>query len=284
MNAPWRHHSVAQFQLRHFADADHLLWHFDKRRPEKGIGHDGPKGIFYEEHQYSTVDTRTGELDPSLEHFFDRDVENPAAPIVEKIVNAARARKLPALTTDERTTWDRFVYYQNKRVPEVMEKYVADFDGSLQKTLAEFETRHRPLTDEEKVRLSDPIVLKRIKRNARVTTQGLPPTEEIVEVMANRGIGIAVISDPKKAFIIGSHPLVRLTSPGKTHLGHPEVELWLPIASDVIVSPWGLPGSEKLVALADHRQIRRLNELIFQQSNVIAGRSKAQIESLINRR
>ncbi|HEX9660447.1 MAG TPA: DUF4238 domain-containing protein, partial [Rhodothermales bacterium] len=100
MSAPWRHHSVAQFQLRHFADADGLLWHFDKRRPERGIGHDGPRGIFYEKHQYSTVDYDTGELDPTLEHLFDRDIENPAAPVVKKVLTAARQKKAPRLSPE----------------------------------------------------------------------------------------------------------------------------------------------------------------------------------------
>jgi hypothetical protein len=59
---------------------------------------------------------------------------------------------------------------------------------------------------------------------------------------------------------------------------------WLPIASDVAISLGGPAGAEDLKAIRDHRSVRRFNELVFDQSDEVAGRSRALIESLTNRR
>ena len=109
MNALWRHHSVPQFLLRNFPDADGWLWHFDKRNPETGVGKEEPVDIFFQRHQYSTVDYDTDQLDPSLEHFFARKVEDPGAPIIKKVVASAHAGKSPGLSANEKSRLDRFM-------------------------------------------------------------------------------------------------------------------------------------------------------------------------------
>jgi hypothetical protein len=74
--------------------------------------------------------------------------------------------------------------------------------------------------------------------------------------------------------------MVKLTPPEKTPLSDPRIEWWLPIASDVTVSIMASPPQEKLIEGPDDRHIRSLNRLVFNQSRIIAGRSKALIASL----
>ena len=277
MNVPWRHHSVPQLLLRSFVDAGGLLWHFDKRHPERGIGHDGPRRIFYQRHQYSTIDYDTDQLDPSLEYFFDRDVESPAAPVIQKIINAARNRKAPRLSPPERSQLDLFMQFQARRVPELVEKYRTKGDRALTAVIADLEREHGPLPDW----FGDPTEVAKLSRNAIVDAQG-SPHPKLTAFQRTRGLLIAAIVDRKKAFIIGSNPVIPFPPPGFPEFGvH---GYWLPLASDVAVSLGGPAGTEHLRPIRDHASIRRFNELAFEQSNAIAARSRELIASLIDRR
>lgn len=98
-----------------------------------------------------------------------------------------------------------------------------------------------------------------------------------MSALAARGIAVALITNPNKSFVIGDYPLARMGPDGT--LSHPETELWLPIAADVAVSPWGNTASEKLILIGTEH-VRTINKVIFDHSNVIAGRSEALIRSL----
>ena len=148
MNAPWRHHSVPQFLLRNFSDADGLLYQRDRRRPDLGTRQLGPKGIFYERDQYSSVDMDTGQLDPSLEHFFDREVEGPAKPVVEKIVAAARHKQVPGLTAREKSILDHLLQFQSKRAPEMVRMNKAASEVALDRIMADLARLHGPLPED----------------------------------------------------------------------------------------------------------------------------------------
>ncbi|MBI2178809.1 MAG: hypothetical protein HYU38_10830, partial [Candidatus Tectomicrobia bacterium] len=151
-------------------------------------------------------------------------------------------------------------------------------EESIPALLAEFEEKFRPLTDKERQEFQKPETLKRIRRNAKVHSLA-DPSQEVQEVLSRKGLGIAVISDPKKSIIIGSFPVVKLTFPGRTNLADPSVEVWLPISRDVVVGVAPFPNTEKLVAIANH-DIRALNLLISKQSTIIAGPSRELISSL----
>lgn len=279
MNDPWRHHSVPQFLLQQFADVGGLLFHFDKRRPDKGIGYDGPKGIFYERDLYSSFDDRTGKLDPRFEKFLDRRVENPAAPIIAKIIKAARVEVEPRLTKQARRKLDLFLQYQMRRAPEFTKIHTAEFQGGLRATLASMERDYGPLPQYLKDEISDPN--SRLSKDAVVYAQARA-NPSISAFQSTQGLLIAVIADAKKAFAIGSNPIVFASRPLFREFGvH---GLWLPIASDVAISLGGPAGAEIVRPITEHSSVRRLNELTFQQSDKVAGRSRRLIESLSNRR
>ncbi|HEX9904558.1 MAG TPA: DUF4238 domain-containing protein [Propylenella sp.] len=283
MNAPWRHHFIAQMQVAWFADPSGLLFYFDKREPKKGIRHQGPRGIFHEEHFYSAVDYDTGEKDVALELYLGRVVEHKAAPVIKKIVTAARAGKTPQLTAQERADWNALVYYQMKRVPDFINRYAADLEAGYERGIIEVEEGYRPLTESERAIVADPVTRERIIRNVRVGAQA-SFSQMVAAKQASIGMVIVRITDPKKAFIIGSKPVVQMKAPGFTELAPEKAELWLPIASDVAVAPGGQRGSEVLLTAHDHRLIRRLNQLSAAQSSIIAGCSKKLIASLISPR
>jgi len=127
-----------------------------------------------------------------------------------------------------------------------------------------------------------PQVRDRILRNARVialTDRGT----NVRRALASRGLGVVHIEARHKSFIIGSSPVVKLTLPGRSDIRDPTVEMWLPIASDVMVGLGREAGTETLASTTDASQIRHINEAIASQSTMIAGASKALVRSLAKR-
>ena len=276
MSLPRRHHFVPQMLQRRFTDAGGRLYVFDKRRPEAGVFGTTPGNAFVQK-DLNAVELKDGSKHVGLEIWYS-ELEGQVAPIIDKIVERARARKVPGLTDDERNAWDNFMYHQQKRAPDIFERLglVQDFEKDLPARIAEYEREVRQLTDVERVALQSPEAIKRMVQRASVQARGRG-SEEVVATLASLGIAVALVKSPKKSFILGDHPLARMGPTGE--LGHPATEIWMPIAPDVAVSPWGSPKSEKLIAIEwDH--VRRVNQTIFQHSNIVAARSEALIRSL----
>ena len=106
----------------------------------------------------------------------------------------------------------------------------------------------------------------------------------VMGVLERRGIGILQVRRPKKSFIVGSRPVVKLTPGGRTDLEDTVVEMWMPIASDVAAGV-GLGGGRiSLFFLDAEKPIRQLNAAIASQSSIIAAASRALVRSVANPR
>lgn len=283
MNRPKRHHFVAQMLSRRFTDDSGRLYFFDKRRPEKGVLYSKPINVFVEGELYTQYHT-DGQKDVSVEKML-ANVDDAANAVLQRIIDAARTRNVPNLTVSERSVWDVFLYQQWKRVPDFLQSIMtpAELDQHLQDSLQMFEQDIRPLTKEERERLNDPDVLDQIRHSARAKAVAYGG-EEVLNTLADKGLNVALISTPNKSFVIGSHPVVKLTYPGRSNLDDPSVEVWLPIAHDVAVMVGFSGGSERFLEMKDHSHIRYINEAMFRQSTVVAGRSRALIVSLASAR
>lgn len=281
MNEPIRQHYIPEMLSRRFVDDSGRLYFFNKSLPHKGVLQSTPRKLFAERYLYSIVDAK-GLRDQRVEKFFT-SIENKAGPIIEKIVAAARGGHNPELTASEKADWDRFVYHQWVRVPDSYERVASlkDADDELTHWIDEYERVHRPLSNNERKLVEDSGQRKRIVEGARALslTKSGP---DALRILGEKGLGVAVIRHPKKAFVIGSFPIVKLTSSGVTHLSDPSVEAWLSIASDVAVTPSGRRGEESIVDI-ESRHVRALNEALYRQSKIIAGRSRSLISSLANR-
>ncbi|MER9902158.1 hypothetical protein [Mesorhizobium sp. M0130] len=122
----------------------------------------------------------------------------------------------------EKKVWDLFFYFQWKRTPDSINSTISyvEFEKSLAESVAEFEQRFRPLTDEERKRILSEAGKKRLRENARVKAIG--DLGAVVQtVLNNMGVGIALIRKANKSFVIGSRPVVKLTPPGESRLGQP---------------------------------------------------------------
>ena len=250
---------------------------FDRRSSNKVI-RTAPKNIFLEHRLYTQHDER-GKKDVSVETGL-AELEGQADQIIGKIISAARSGKQPGLTYLEKRTWDKFFCQQWRRLPSMRD--TASAPAFISKVLNNFEDKYRPLTHDERDKFNSPQEQSRLLKNAWVQSIDVPGGE-LLQILGDKGLCVAVIRNPKKSFVIGSTPIIKITPPGCTHLGDPDAEALFPIAYDVIVTPGLSRGEEKLVNEIDVAHIRQLNEAMFEQSTGIAGNSRKLIKSLSRR-
>ena len=140
----------------------------------------------------------------------------------------------------------------------------------------------RPLTTTERQKYENVELKKQLTDNAWINAI-LSNDGELIHVIQNKGLAIGVIDNSRKSFIIGDRPIIEIASEGSTDLRRPGVERLLPISYDVVVTPAGLSREEELIPINDTGYIRKLNETIFDQSNIVAACSVKLIESLCDR-
>ena len=271
---PKRHHYVPQMLSRRFKNKNGKLFCFHRDSPDK-VFETTPENAFVAKHLYTQYDEQ-GNKDVSGEKELAK-LEGQANEIIEKITQAARLGKEPRLTDSEKETWDIFFCCQSRRTPEKRD----DIQNSslVSEVLNEFEREIRPLTNNEREKFNQPREQHRLLKNA--WAQIVPkPGGELLEVLRNQGIGIGIIRNTRKSFILGSNPIVKITPDGHTHLSDPKVEALLPISHDVIVTPGLSRGEEQLVEVKEMTHIREINKAIFNQSDMVAGRSRELMESL----
>ena len=279
MSKPKRQHFIAQMHSKRFADPDGILYVFDRRFPHKGIQKRTPRNLFVERDLYTQVDYY-GTKDVSVETEFLARLESKASPVIEKIVNAARRGDPPNLSPDEKYTWVKYSYTQFKRVPETREKHKEEIRQEILREI-DFIGHFRSFTDRELSMLDDEETMERLFRNSSIQSVQMPLSKEGADILLEKRIGVAVIRKPKqkRSFVIGSNPVVKMSHPERSHVSDPTVEVWLPLARDVAVSP--CPGESDQVISANDRHIRTINRSVFQQSTVIAGCSWELIESML---
>jgi hypothetical protein len=273
------HHFVPKFLSRRFVDVNGRLHFIDKRIADRGLLAGKPSEVFKQAH-LNSIKRSDGTKNTSPETMFFCPLDDLASHLVERIVSAARNGKTPKFSPSEKETWDFFFHHQWKRTPDFYQKIGLQemFDDYLKGFIAEYERDVRPLTADERKSMECNVAKARIKHNASVSAR-MRPGPNVLIVLGGKGLGIARIRDPKKSFVIGSSSVVKLTLPNRTHLSDPIVEAWMPIAYDVVVTPWEYTRTEQLVNIASHH-VRGINEAIFLDSLVIAGRSPELIASL----
>ena len=276
MSDPKRHHYVPKMLLKRFVDNNGNLWVYRKDSSDQKVFPAKPDNVFLETDLYTQFD-QTGTKDTSVEKQFST-LEGQADLVIEKIITQARSGRQPSLTLGEKKTWDEFLYCQWIRVPQMYNDTIAD--ESFLNAVRDAENSLGPMSDETR---ADIFQKKEIlKKSAWVRAAGMPFTDDsdVLEILEKKGLCIAVIRNPKKSFIIGSLPVRKVTPPGHTDLSDPHVEALLPISHDVIVTPAYEQGLEKIIEMNDGNYIRELNKQALAQSDAIAGRARALIESL----
>ena len=279
MNTPVNHHYIPRMLSKRFANQDGKLHVYDKNYPHRGVQKKDPRKVFVKRRLY-TQEEEDGKRDASVETEYLAPLESDASPIVEKIVNSARRGGPLNLSPDERRIWGEFYYNLFARVPDTLDTAT---DMAHQMVLAEidFVRQSRPLNDSELSLQNSPETMERNLKKGRIQHLQRPHPEGVSELLSNMRFVVAVIRKPRpeRSFIIGSKPIMNLTTLYRSYLIEPSATVWLPLARDVGVS--FCPGeSDKIISLQD-RHIKPINRSVFQQSTVIAGCSRELIESVL---
>ncbi|MDV3251988.1 DUF4238 domain-containing protein [Devosia sp. BK] len=279
---PKRHHFVPEFIVRNFRGPDGLVAFYDKENAGDGVVDRNPSKVFYRDHLYTKTDAN-GTRDVSQELAFSA-VESDAAKVVQKVVLAARDGSLASLSPAEKYQWDIFFYDQWRRVPDMRTSlFSPDYLEELKASaLSDFERDYRPMTDEERAHFSDHSVVERMNQYAMVgMLEKRSPM--ILDALRRRGLGVVRLEKSSKSFILGSRPVVKLTQPGQTSLDDPTVEMWMPVAPDVMIG-MGKPGREDVMAYANDAWVRGFNMSVVSNSSQIVSCSAALIKSLLKPR
>ncbi len=277
MTEPKQHHFVPEALQARFTNEESRLYYFDRVRPELGVRRGSPGNLFKEGHLYSVTDAQ-GVRSTAFETELSK-LEGRAGLIIDKIVSAARAKRTPGLSASERCEWDDFFLMQWRRVPANRRlRPPVKAEQEVQDLLAVARARW-PHRHDEIDALSTSGEIKRIAQNARVDALKLNLGSSI-DALRGRGLAVVHITNPRHSFVLGSLPVVKLTNPGCTDLRNFEVEMWLPVAHDVMVGVGHLKGFESYIQTTDTNMIRALNAAIVGQSSMFAGRSEAQVRSL----
>ncbi|MGY4485597.1 hypothetical protein ACVWWR_004788 [Bradyrhizobium sp. LM3.2] len=209
MSVPKRHHYVPQMILNGFTDSDGWLhWCRHRERPAT-IRRARPSELFHQNHLYSTL-SQTGTKDPAMERALSL-LESEAVGVVQSILVPTREGRLPVLSLEQKRLWYMFFLTQWRRTPETQRANVTDAEAlrMVEEILDELRQAVPHRLDEIEA-LATPKAKARTLRNVRVQTLG-EPSAEVMRVLERRGIAILRITQPKKSFIIGSRPVVKLT-------------------------------------------------------------------------
>lgn len=279
MNIPKDQHYIPRMLLKRFTDKEGNLSFYDKRHPDKGVRKRTPKNLFYERHLYTQVE-EDGTQDASVETEFLAVLESKVAPIIAMIVKAARLRRVPVLEACERKAYVEYFRTQLVRLPERRRWFAEE---TRRQMIQEIENASavRLLKDHELALLNGDEEIERMWNNSSIAT--LPQAfarDPMSERYARGGLCVAVIRKPtsKRAFVIGSNPIVRLVDDDRIYYENPDIELWLPLARDVAVAL--NPGTCDRLKVMKDKHIWKTNEIIFNQSAIVAGCSCELIESL----
>ena len=269
-----RHHYIPKWLLRNFLDSGGKIYGFVKSNPSGGVFPATPNDLMVQGNLYALT-RPSGSVTQEIEEWLSgHDARSKL--VTTKIIDAARNNMQPRLTPEEKTFFLQFYLLIWRRTPDAEAKNLPgpDIDAFVDSWAEE----HDLDADEKEAarqRLHDPDNQKIMTHNAQAMASVHPPSAEVIELFESRGLKVARISRPNKSFVIGSYPVARVNH-------HREAHIWLPIAHDVAVTPFGPPESIALVELAKDRDIRAINEASFRQSSIVAARSKQLLHSLAN--
>ncbi len=285
-NDPKRHHYIPKILLNNFLDDKNRLWVYDK---EKGKLYPGtPTNIFVQRNLYRTLNLDQGNYSYEAEEELSR-IESRAAPVIRRIIQCVRNNEHPKLSVEERLSWTRFYHASCRRTPEFAEEmlrldeqYDDVFHMAIERLLLQqgIDPPNREFLDSNPI-LSGAKPAMKQNTKAGFASGEHPHLKSDVKCFSRKtGLLIAVIRQPRRSFVIGSHGVV-IVQPA--HKRDQVYGSWLPIAYDVIVAPTSTPEKELLLPLNDSNDyiIKRINRASFQQSRIVAGRSKDLICSLM---
>lgn len=134
MNEPIRHHFVPVFYLSNWCESDGMV-PFSMREDDGSIlqRRVSPTATAFENRLYSYEKVPEKQRQAVEKQFFAAEVDDKAAPVMQKIV----AGEIGNLSPEERTDWTRFLIAARLRVPEIVHDLKKSASEELRRSLTE---------------------------------------------------------------------------------------------------------------------------------------------------
>ena len=277
-----RNHYIAQMLLRNLVDDSQRIYVFDRERGK--LYKTKPHNVFVENRRYVRHSDGGEQDDYEVEKQLS-EIESAAAPAIRKIISSVREGDHPKLSPRDQYAWKQFFLTSLLRTPEHATRILKDL-GS-EKALDEafdrvLQQQGLPTPEKGKYDL-DPqwAKVKGMARHNNIASfaAGLPPqVNKELERYANEvGLLIGFIQDSSIEFILGSCAAVVIPPLGESDLMS---GTWLPISYDVAIGLTAFPDREYLRRLGP-TEVQRINNASYEQSQIIAARSKAPLRPFI---
>ena len=247
-----RHHYIPQFILREFTNERGNVWVF--RKGSQSVIEVPPVNIALEKHYNSTYNDgyRNRELESRLAEL----VENRFAPVLKDLINRIRDGRDPDLPSKKRDLL-YLAYIQFTRSRSIK-------DGFM-------DQRTDCGTD-----VSQNEYVRMINANLDCLEEKgdgdiIYPLPGAWEALLSESMGVLCIKNPKKSFVVGDIPLIKVSA----------TEIYFSVAPDIMIY-WGreCDEPERKVLPSGDGNIRRFNEMILRDSTLIAGKSERVIKEL----
>lgn len=272
---PKRHHYVPRMMQKRFVNEKGRLHYVRRECPDKVL-EVGPDQLFVENHLYAIIN-KNNSKDLALEKYYS-ELESNLDSIFQQICDAAQPANRLEFEPGVKKVIAEFIYNQLRRCPDYHRRIASDLAvrgvlrESVVKLAAEF-----PAKAAEIERLLDEKHLPRLIRNVRVGALSLRPSK-VLSVFQKMSVCVLSIKNPKKSFVLGSIPVVKM---GSDALEHKNCEIWMPISAKVAVGfIWKTLRYDCVIGV-DAEDIRRLNLAIARQSSALASASPELVKSLI---
>ena len=283
-NLSRRNHYVAEFIVRNFAGANGRLHVFNKERGKRYQSK--PKDVFLEKRRFVRYSDGGEQDDFEVEEQLNK-IESAAAPAIRRILASARNGDFPKLSPEHQGAWKQFFFTSLLRTPEHSTRILNELgseqalDDAINHVLQE---GGFPALDNKVLELEPQWAnVKGMARHNNLATfaAGLPPNVNSKLKRYSRQVGLLVgfTRDSSAEFILGScGPVVIPSQAENDSLSG----TWFPISYDVAIGLTAFPDREYLLPLGP-TEVQRINSTSYEQSEIIAARSKSQLQPFIQK-
>ena len=211
-------------------------------------------------------------------------METEAAPVLKQVIQQARLRECPHLSSAQAAVLKEFVFLMARRTPEAQDRVRSkNHDNGwfydIVKSVAD--SKKHPLPSRDHLYKDDPryatfesLALKNV--SAQFAAGVYPEMQkEVRRFCRETGIQI-LLRAPRHRFIIGSHGIsisMQYNSENKCYGAAGA----LPVAADVAIGPTLTPDQEDLVFLQNY-EIRPFNVGSAEHSSMIAALNKEDVQ------
>ena len=286
-NLPRRQHFMPQMILKHFADAKGVLW--VGHRDTGHVFRQSQRKTFVQKDLYTRYSYSGGSPDAEYERRLSR-IESEASPVLDRIIDEVRNRRVPDLSQCEHLTVQQFVFSLARRTPESQKRVSGNQDAKevffqAAAALPGYMENVGMLDKDSLFEIEGvPALAKKVLHNVNADFAADDRTDRLHEEQqfcAATKLLFGLLEPSEHEFVIGSHGITITRTPTPSQSHSTRYETVLPIAPDTIVRFTSLAQHNDLRILTSGSVVERINRSTLHLSQQIAGRSQSVVSSLV---